>query len=90
MLKGWQIVCAGISWGAWLCEAESAAPLGRGLIYNDIPGVKTPGLVLKSLRDAPPIQPHLSSTSTKRQTPNAERRTPNAKRQTPFTSRRPR
>jgi hypothetical protein len=58
LLKGRQIVCAAISFGTWLRETQPTAPLGRGLIYNDIPGVETPGLVLKSLRDRPAIGPY--------------------------------
>ena len=58
LLKGGQIVCAAISFGTWLRETQPTAPLGRGLIHNDIPGVETPGLVLKSLRDRPALEPY--------------------------------
>jgi hypothetical protein len=51
-LKGRQIVFLGLFADERLAELMSSAPSGRGAFLL-LPGVKTPGLVLLSLRDRP-------------------------------------
>src|SRR5258708_39945078 len=49
-LKGRQMIRSDISFGIWLANTDSTAPLGRIILWIDTWG-KTPGWVLLSLRD---------------------------------------